>query len=133
MRTIFIGPRDIPHNEALSIVRDALASCPWKDAITEVVHRGTKGIDNAAGEVCGSLYEVTEDHAEWLRLGKPAGPIRNQRMTLASQALIAVHDGESYATQAIIEMARGYGLKVFIHKIKSRVQKPAAGAGFGVG
>ena len=132
MKTIFSGPRHIPPAQAIALVREAILACPWVDDITSVVHGAAKGIDAAADVVCRERWEVEKEPADWDKHGKPAGAIRNQKMALGSKALIAIWDGASPGTKNMIETARGYGLRVYVHRFRSP-QTPAAGrSGFGV-
>ena len=52
--------------------------------------------------------------ADWNRLGRAAGPIRNEEMAEVSDALIAFWDGKSRGTKSMIEIARRKGLQVAV-------------------
>lgn len=52
--------------------------------------------------------------AEWSRLGRKAGPIRNRLMATRADALVAIWDGRSRGTKNMIETARAFSLKVFV-------------------
>lgn len=55
--------------------------------------------------------------AEWLKYGKAAGPIRNQKMAEYADALIAIWDGVSKGTRDMINRAKACGLKIFVYKV----------------
>lgn len=52
--------------------------------------------------------------ADWERLGKAAGPIRNAEMADVSDALIAFWNGQSRGTKSMIELAKRKGLQVAV-------------------
>lgn len=88
-----------------------------------IVSGGARGADTL-GEQFAKLYhyELTRFLAEWDRLGKGAGYIRNTEMAkFASEqgnrgVLIAFWDGRSRGTKHMIDTARNYGLEVHIVK-----------------
>ena len=86
------------------------------DQITQIIHGGALGIDNAASRVCRDTWPVLTVYAKWKDYGTAAGPIRNQHMAKMADALIAVWDGESRGTKNMIETAKKRGLKVYIHR-----------------
>lgn len=62
----------------VEIVAMIIASFP-KEAT--IIHGACKGADFIAGECAEQLgLKVRKYHADWKRLGKSAGPIRNQKM-----------------------------------------------------
>ena len=80
--------------------------------ITEVVEGGQAGVDTQAGRWADErgIDRVTF-HANWRKLGKAAGPLRNARMAAYADACIALpgHKG----TANMVETARVAGLLIF--------------------
>lgn len=54
--------------------------------------------------------------ADWEFHGNSAGYIRNKEMAKYGDVLIAFHDTVSKGTQHMIDLAREYGLRVFVVK-----------------
>lgn len=114
MKTIIAGSRTISD---LAIVEKAVFDSGFK--ITEVVSGGARGVDNL-----GEKYAANNNlplklfRADWKRLGKSAGYVRNREMAGYAAALVAVWDGESKGTKNMIEEARKYSLKVFVLNVK---------------
>lgn len=106
MRTILAGSRTLGR---------ALAECPFTSEISEVVSGRAHGIDEAGeGWARQNGHLVTLFPAGWDRYGRSAGFRRNIQMANYSEALIAVHDGESRGTAQMIEEAKRRGLRVFV-------------------
>lgn len=57
-------------------------------------------------------YNIEYYPAEWDKLGKKAGIIRNEEMAKNADALVAFWDGESRGTKNMIELAKKYNLKI---------------------
>ena len=112
MRTIIAGSRGLGYPD---LVR-ALEACPWAGEISSVVSGRARGID-AAGEAWARLRGLPVDlhPALWEAEGRAAGYLRNARMSLVADALVAVWDGSSRGTQHMIGEARARGLRVFVH------------------
>lgn len=53
--------------------------------------------------------------ADWSAYGRPAGPIRNQKMVDEADALIAITHTESRGTMDAINKATHRGLRVFVY------------------
>ena len=87
-------------------------------AITEVVSGAARGVDSL-----GERYAVDNSltiqlfPAEWEKLGKPAGVIRNQKMAEYADALIAVRKDNSRGTSDMIARAYQLGLKVYVMEV----------------
>ena len=107
MKTIIAGGRDYLDYPALCA---ACHSCGW--TVTEVVSGGATGVD-ALGERWGreNGIPVTVMKAEWSRWGKMAGPLRNRKMAMESQALIAMPGG--HGTANMIKQAEEFGLRIY--------------------
>ena len=85
--------------------------------ITEVVSGGAPGADTL-GELFASDMDLPLKRfpADWKRLGRAAGPIRNGEMAQYADALIAMWDGVSTGTANMIKQATERGLKVHIEQ-----------------
>ncbi|WP_439132923.1 DUF2493 domain-containing protein [Polaribacter sp.] len=57
-------------------------------------------------------FNLIKFPAEWNKFGKAEGPIRNNKMAIFSDALIAFWDGKSRGTQNMIRLANQKGLRV---------------------
>lgn len=113
MKTIIAGSRTMTD-------KDAVARAIYNSGlpITEVVSGGCRGAD-LIGEEWAIQHglPVQRFNALWTLQGKAAGPIRNEHMAKYADALVAVWDGKSRGTKNMIDLARQYGLKVFVETI----------------
>jgi hypothetical protein len=102
MKVIIAGGRDFTDWDMFQGYMSTLP--PWV-GIDEVVSGGASGAD-ALGEQWAQLHgkPCKVFHAEWDRLGKRAGPIRNAEMSIYGNGLIAFWDGKSKGTQHMIKM-----------------------------
>lgn len=102
MRTIIAGSRDFTDFAYFKGYMTTLP--PWVE-ITEVVSGGAKGPDTMAIE-WATIYNksVKVFMAEWDRLGRRAGPIRNAEMSIYADALVAFWDGQSVGTKHMINL-----------------------------
>lgn len=94
MRVIIAGSREIKDWETIYTAVDNS-----KFSITEVVSGKARGVDQY-GELWAKAHSIPiiEFPANWDRLGKRAGFIRNETMAEYADALIAVWDGKSKGT-----------------------------------
>jgi len=110
VRTIIAGSRSITDFHQ---VRVAIEFSGIK--ITEVISGCARGVDTL-----GEQWAITADvpikrfPADWGKLGKSAGYLRNQQMADYADALIAVHDGVSRGTADMIRRAKKRGLVVYV-------------------
>lgn len=129
MRVIIAGGRDIEisPNEMAEIVKASGFT------ITTVVSGTCEGVDQS-GEGWANCdgVPVRPYPADWNNLQAPgavikrnkfgrkynakAGIDRNEKMAQNADALIAVWDGKSKGTKNMIETAKRYGLKVYVHE-----------------
>ena len=110
MKTIVAGTRDITDYQK---VYDAIFSAPW--IITEIVSGGARGVDTLGEQAAAALgIPVKVFPADWDRLKRAAGPIRNGQMAEYADALIAVWDGSSRGTADMIRQARAHKLRVHL-------------------
>lgn len=115
MKTIIAGSRNI--NNVNLKVSEAVYYSGIK--MTEIVSGTARGVDQA-GELFGHKNNIPVKRfpAEWERLGRGAGYIRNSKMADYADALIAVWDGVSKGTKHMIEEARKRNLTVFVYEVK---------------
>lgn len=110
MKTIVAGSRGI---DDYQVVQKVIDSAPWQ--ITEVVSGGARGVDRL-GERWAREHRIAVMlfAAEWGRLGKKAGVLRNEQMARYAEALIAVWDRSSRGTRHMILRATELGLRVLV-------------------
>lgn len=76
------------------------------------------GADNLVEKYSeGTLKYARAFPVDWSRLGKKAGPVRNQQMVDYATHLVAFWDGKGAETINVIELARKKGLVVRVVKI----------------
>lgn len=110
MITIIAGSRDVTDYK---LVEQAVAECGWP--VTKVVSGAAPGVDAMGEEWAGlNFLPLMLMPADWKRLGKGAGHVRNARMAEAAEALIAIWDGHSPGTKNMIDVARKRGLRVYV-------------------
>lgn len=127
MKVIIAGPRDF--KGSIDDVEEAVAASGF--SISEAVVGCADGTD-ALG-AWWALYSGTPFHemcADWKRLGKVAGLIRNEEMaqyavnfplTKTQAGLIVVRDKISNGTNNMIKVADQYDMLVYIHSHYDRV------------
>ena len=110
MKTIIAGSRHFTDYEFLC---ERLAEVPWE--ITEVVSGCAEGADTL-GERWGDAkrIKVTRFPAEWERLGRAAGPVRNGQMAAYAQAFVAFLYPNSRGTANMIKQATKKGLRMHV-------------------
>ncbi len=116
MKTIIAGSRGI---DEYQLVVEAVEESGWFKDITEVVSGGARGPDRL-GEMWAKYHQIPIKlfPADWDRLGRGAGHIRNAQMADYADALIAVYDGHSRGTANMIQRAKSKGLKVYVKTIQ---------------
>lgn len=91
-----------------------MQGCGWRPSV--VISGCAPGVDGLGEEWAKSQgLPIERFPADWKRLKRAAGPIRNGQMADAAQALVAVWDGQSPGTKDMIRKARAKGLKVHVH------------------
>lgn len=114
MKTIIAGSRNISDPAVLQAAIDASGF-----VITEVVWGMAKGVDTLAYEWAKAHHIRAYGYpALWVTHGRAAGPIRNQEMADAGEALIAIWDGKSRGTADMIKRAKAKGLPVYVHMVR---------------
>lgn len=108
MRTIIAGSRSVTE---YSIVRRTVEES--EITVTTVISGGARGVDTLGERWARENNIPVERHeANWKKYGKSAGMIRNKIMADNAEALIAVWDGKSHGTKAMITIAVQQGLAV---------------------
>jgi len=84
---------------------------------TVFIHGGARGADQIAGRMAAKLgYESETYPADWRRLGRRAGVVRNLAMLDRKPAkVIAFWDGKSLGTAHTLREAQLRGIPVEIH------------------
>lgn len=113
MKTIIAGSRTITDYQA---VKNAIEWSGFK--ITEVVSGHCRGVDLLGerwakeNKIPVKTFEVTQE--EWKALGKSAGPIRNAKMAVHGEQLIAIQEGQSSGTAHMIKLAKSKKIPIFL-------------------
>ena len=112
MKVIIAGGRDF---DDYLLLLQAVVKADF--GITEVVSGGAPGADTL-GELFARDLDLLLKRfpADWKRLGRAAGPIRNGEMAQYADALIAMWDGVSTGTANMIKQATERGLKVHVER-----------------
>lgn len=114
LKTIIAGSRDInSYEEVCKAIQDS------GFVIREVVSGKARGVDTL-GERWAKENDVPikDCYADWDKLGKKAGPIRNQEMAEYAEALILIYDGVSRGSSDMLERAKKKGLQIHVHIVE---------------
>jgi hypothetical protein len=114
MKVIIAGSRSFDDYKLLCDKCDAILSNQRNVEIVCGMARGADLLGKKYAESRG--YLVKEFPAEWDRLQKAAGAIRNLQMRDYADALICFWDGKSTGTAHMIKAAEAKGMKVRIIK-----------------
>lgn len=110
MKVIIAGSRTINSYES---VCQAIRNSQFD--ITEVVSGTARGVDQMGERwAAENNIPVKRFPANWNEYGKKAGYLRNKEMAEYAQSAIILWDCESKGTRHMIQLARRYGLTVFI-------------------
>lgn len=113
MKVIVAGGRNFSSFTKLCTILDA--HFRETDNI-EIVSGGARGVDNMAEKWARSRGIFCEVYpANWKRFGKRAGMMRNAQMAEVGDELVAIWDGESRGTAAMIAMMRQRGKPVTVY------------------
>ncbi|WP_397446021.1 DUF2493 domain-containing protein [Polaribacter sp. R77954] len=111
MKVIIAGSRNFKDYQKLK--RECSHFLQDKKNIVIVSGDHYKGADKLAMQYANEKgLNLIKFPAEWNKLGKAAGPIRNNKMAKLADILIAFWDGKSRGTQNMICLANQKGLKV---------------------
>lgn len=110
MRVIIAGCRNWNDQTAINV-----AMAEYFPNCTKVISGGCDGADYQ-GECWAQERNIPIERfmADWDKLGKIAGPIRNKQMANNADALLACWDGKSRGTKNMIDEARRLKLPVRI-------------------
>ena len=104
------------------ILRTKLYKKGYKPSDIEIVCGMANGADTLGEHYANSNgFAIHYFPAEWDKYGKSAGYIRNKQMAEYASyrkgygALIAFWDGNSKGTKHMIDLAKEYGMKVFVY------------------
>lgn len=105
-RVIVAGSRNFHNAELLHSTLDKLLANVREDHDVVVVSGGARGADTV-GEAYARVrgYPVERYPADWKRYGKRAGYLRNERMAVNANGLVAFWDGHSRGTKHMIDIA----------------------------
>lgn len=113
MKVIIAGPRNCYDVQALD---RAIAESGFE--ITEVVSGCATGVDHLGEMWARSRWiPIKEFPADWKRLGRKAGPIRNRQMALYADAAVFLWDGQSRGTKNCIQEVEGLGKPSYVYRI----------------
>jgi hypothetical protein len=95
-------------------------------ADTEIISGVAEGADKTGEKWAGQNgVQVRRFPADWKKLGRKAGFIRNQQMADEATHLVAFWDGKSSGTKHMIRIAKEKGLKVRVVNVGEGVSQPA--------
>ncbi len=107
MKIAIVGSRHFP---AQDVVRRFVESLPPQ---TVIVSGGAVGVDSWSIEIGASLGLATEViAADWERLGRKAGPVRNAELVRNAEEVVAFWDGRSRGTLNTVVLAHRAGVPV---------------------
>lgn len=113
-----VGSRDFPNTE---LVKQLVALMPEK---AHIVSGNARGVDKTAQSAAKKRgLQVTVHPANWAKLGKKAGMLRNQTVVDNSEVIIAFWDGASPGTKDAIDKALAAGKEVWIVEPDGRVRR----------
>lgn len=120
MRVIVTGSRDWPDEFLVWSTLDYVWATCGDDRLV-VVHGGATGADSHASSwVRFQSDAVTEEphpvtDADWKRIGKGAGPQRNQAMVdRGADLVLAFPMGKSFGTRGCMRMAKAAGIPITV-------------------
>lgn len=114
VRLIIAGGRDYTDSDAACEKINRIVQALPRSKMSEVCGMA-RGADEVGREwATRSRISIEVFPALWERYGKRAGFIRNAVMANHGTHLIAFWDGKSRGTQSMIDLAKGYGLRVCV-------------------
>lgn len=111
MRIAIVGSRNFPTPQLVAFFVASL------EPDTVIITGGAHGPDAWATH-CAGVYNLPEPivfRANWNRLGRKAGFLRNHDIVAACDSLVAFWDGKSRGTAHSIDLARKAGKPVITH------------------
>jgi hypothetical protein len=117
-KLIVAGGRDFNDYKLLSRKVSAIRKVVWSEFLAddlEIVSGGARGADRLGERWAKENHaSMKQFPADWDRLGKRAGFVRNEQMAKYADSLIAFWDSKSAGTGHMINLARKYKLNVMI-------------------
>ena len=117
LRVLVTGSREL--TEYFTVAEALNSAWPPDVGTLTVVHGGARGADSLAARWCKTMrelgYDVIEEvhEADWVKHGKAAGIIRNQKMvSLGADVCLAFPRGKSRGTRDCIARAENYMIPV---------------------
>jgi predicted Rossmann-fold nucleotide-binding protein len=111
-RVLVCGGRDYADRGAVYASLDSLHA---EHGFTMLIAGGARGADTLAVEWARDRGIRTEVYmADWKRLGRAAGPVRNKRMLTEGKPNLVVAFPGGSGTANMVAQARAAGLRVFI-------------------
>jgi hypothetical protein len=128
MKTIVVGSRGI---DDYQLVSRAIEMVPW--TITEVVSGCARQV-HRLGERWAAARNIPVKRfpAEWGRLEKTAGFLRNEQMARYAEALVTLWDQKSNGSRHMVHRATELGLAVLVASTRDEIlsltkEQPPAG------
>lgn len=110
LKVLVAGSRSI---DTLTVVRPVLDDLRWGEP-SRIIHGEAKGVDNCARIWAeqNDVFQTTHPVPDWAweKIGRKAGPLRNEYMVEQADAVVAIWDGESEGTLDVIKKADARGL-----------------------
>lgn len=124
MRVLVCGSRDLPGLFDHDRIWDALDALDREERITLLIHGAARGTDRCAGRWAETrAVPVQQFPADWARLGRAAGPIRNRQMLDEGKPDLIVAFPGRRGTADMVRQAESAGVPVTLIEAPSR---PAA-------
>lgn len=125
-KVVIAGSRWIPVERALEEIAEAIIATGWRPDV--VIHGGNAGFNEETGELIGVDQAAdiwARNHGcdalqrlpDWHRLGRRAGPARNDEMAAIGDAAIAIWDGISRGTIDLVNRMRKRGRPVHLRLV----------------
>ncbi len=110
MKVVIAGGRDIKNYlYVLKAMETVIKNQKWE--ITEVVSGMARGIDTFALRwAFENQIDIKKFPADWNKLGKAAGFIRNKEMAQYADACVVIWDGKSRGSGNMIKNAKEHGI-----------------------
>lgn len=116
MKLAVVGSRTFLDYDYLK--RSLLESFPLSE-VEEIISGGAKGTDSLAERFAREHnIPVTVFPADWKRLGRKAGPVRNADIVRRADVIAAFWDGQSRGTKDTIRQARLAGKRMLIFPLQ---------------
>lgn len=113
-KVIIAGGRDLPNNpQQEEEVTDWINAALDKFPPDTVLCGDAPGIDTLGARLASAKsIPVAHFPADWNKLGKAAGPIRNKQMVDIADELWVIWDGQSPGSKNVIDLALQKGIRV---------------------